>query len=83
MKIISISAKCSDLFAASLIERKGKPGDANFETRIGNDYDGYVPDFFPGQHYGDYVTLDIDIATGKILNWRKPTAADLKKIFGK
>ena len=22
-------------------------------------YEGYVPDFFPGKHYGDYITLHI------------------------
>lgn len=61
---ISISAKCSDLFSASLDD--------------GRSYDGYVPDFFPGEHYGDYVTLNIELATGRILNWKAPTAADLK-----
>ena len=23
-----------------------------------------MPDFMPGQHYGDYVILDVDIDTG-------------------
>jgi hypothetical protein len=46
------------------------------------DYDGYVPDFFPGQHYGDYVKLDIDIDTGKIVNWKTP-ADDELSIFKK
>jgi hypothetical protein len=68
MRTVNISAKCSDLFNASLTV-DGKP--------IGN-YDGYVPEFMPGEHYGDYVTLEIDIDTGKILNWRKPTASQLK-----
>ncbi len=36
--------------------------------------DGYVPDFFPGNHHGDYLILDIDIETGKILNWVPPSA---------
>ena len=30
--------------------------------------DGYVPAFFPGE-YGDYVDLQIDVRTGKIINW--------------
>jgi hypothetical protein len=25
----------------------------------------------PGQHFGDYVMLDIDPYTGKILDWKK------------
>lgn len=65
-KIISISAKCSDLFNASLDD--------------GRSYDGYVPNFFPGQR-GDYVQLDIELATGKILNWKAPTKAELDKTF--
>lgn len=43
------------------------------------DYEGYVPDFMPGKHYGDYVYLDIDIDTGKILNWEVPSAESLQK----
>jgi hypothetical protein len=62
-KVISISAKCSDLFSASLDD--------------GRVYDGYVPKFFPGQHYGDYVELEIELETGRILNWKKPTEEDL------
>ena len=55
--IIHFSAKCSDLFA--------------MQDEHGNHYDGYVPDFFPEEHYGDYVILSIDTRTGKILNWPK------------
>jgi hypothetical protein len=25
----------------------------------------------PGDHYGDYLMLDIDPYTGKIVNWKK------------
>lgn len=70
-KILSISAKCSDLFSATLI--KGE--------HITGSYDGYVPNFFPGDHYGDYVMLDIDIETGKIVNWKKPAQEQLDEIF--
>ncbi len=61
---ISICAKCSDMFSASLDD--------------GREYDGYVPKFFPGEHYGDYVELEIDLKTGKILNWNPPTEKDLE-----
>jgi hypothetical protein len=57
---VSICAKCSDL---CFTEVKTKGG-----TLLAAK-DGYVPEFMPGEHYGDYVILDIDIATGKILNW--------------
>lgn len=62
-----MSAKCSDMFNASLYEGSEYKGE----------YDGYVPEFFPGQHYGDYVTFNIDIETGRILNWVKPSVKDL------
>ena len=68
MRTINFSAKCSDLFSADL--REG--------SELMGQYEGYVPDFFPGQHYGDYVQMQVDIDTGRILNWKKPTAADLK-----
>jgi len=38
----------------------------------------YVPDYFPEEHYGDYLELDIDIETGQILNWKKPTQKQLR-----
>ena len=40
--------------------------------------DEYVPDFFPGQHYGDYLMLDIDIETDQIVNWKSPSAQQVK-----
>lgn len=41
----------------------------------------YVPDFFPGEHYGDYLILDIDLETGQITNWKKPSENQIKEIF--
>lgn len=74
-KQISISAKCSDLFNAALNDDKlGRVGE----------YEGYVPRWFPNpniQHFGDYVELRIDVETGRILNWKKPTDAQLKETF--
>lgn len=69
---IRISAKCSDLFAATLHDENG--------AQIG-EYDGYVPEFMPGQHWGDYVSLHIDLETGKILNWKAPTKKAIEKTF--
>jgi hypothetical protein len=65
---ISISGKTSDLFSATLYDSEGHS--------LG-DYEGYVPDFFPGEHYGDYIILEIELATGKILNWKPPTQDQL------
>ena len=51
--------------------------------RVG-EHEGYVPAWFPNPnvtHYGDYVELRIDVDTGRILNWKKPSASDLKTTF--
>ena len=65
IKTLSITAKCSDL--CSVVAEDGEGG-----TIFAGD--GYVPDFMPGEHYGDYVMLEIDVATGKILNWTPPAS---------
>ncbi len=78
MKTIEISAKCSDMFSASFQNIVG-----NVVADSGN-YDGYVPAWFPNptvEHYGDYVQLTIDVETGRILNWKKPTQAQLNDTF--
>jgi hypothetical protein len=69
-KVASINAKCSDLCFVELKDENGK---------VIAEHDGYVPDFMPEEHYGDYVELDIDLETGRILNWKKPTAATMAK----
>jgi hypothetical protein len=51
-----------------------------------SEHDGYVPKWFPNphaEHYGDYVELEIDVATGQILNWTTPTVGDIDETFGK
>lgn len=59
---IEVCAKCSDLWSHSVIGADGT---------VQSSYDGYVPSFMPGEHYGDYVMMTIDPYTGKILNWKK------------
>ena len=70
---IRIMAKCSDMFSATLVNGVG--------NRVG-DFSGYVPEWMPGQHFGDYVELDIDVETGVIRNWKRPSIEGLKKTFG-
>ncbi len=50
-----------------------------FETAAGTmeTYRGYVPDFFPGKHYGDYIELLIS-KTG-VVQELKVTDADIEK----
>lgn len=59
--VLSISAKCSDLYSHTITGKDGK---------VYRKYSGYVPSFMPDEHYGDYILLDIDPYTGKILNWK-------------
>lgn len=66
-RILRVCAKTSDSFSAIL--------EVNGVNKI--DYDGYVPDFMPGNHYGDYVEIDIDLDTGQIVNWTVPTAKEV------
>jgi len=42
----------------------------------------YVPTFFPGEHYGDYLILDINLETGFIQNWKKPEPMAVARAFG-
>jgi len=56
------------MFSANLIE----------DGKTLGTYDGYVPKFFPGDHCGDYIELKIEVETGKILNWQKPTKQQLE-----
>ena len=70
--ILHITAKCGDLFDATLQTDKGSKS-----------YSGYVPAILPGNHYGDDVILMIDTKTGQILNWKAPTKKQLEEVFGK
>lgn len=74
-KELRIHMKPRDEFYAGLYDSNGE--------QIGGDYEGYVPDFMPGEHYGDYLILNIDIETGTITNWRKPTAKQLADFIDK
>ncbi|MGN8247658.1 hypothetical protein [Pseudomonas sp. SMV7] len=69
---IRLHIKVSDGFAAGLQDAQG--------DEVGT-YEGYVPDFFPGNHYGDYLILNIDLETGQIKNWNKPASTDIEKML--
>jgi hypothetical protein len=64
---IYISAKCSDMCDAVLYDNNG------YALKY---HDGYVPDIIPNS-YNDYVELDIELETGKILNWKVPTKEEI------
>lgn len=69
-KTLRIYCKVSDRFTYSIDDAQGE--------EIHCQEDGYVPDFMPGEHYGDYVILDIDLDTGMVSNWKKPTAEQIE-----
>lgn len=66
-KILKVHAKPCDSGTYTLVDAQG-------ET-IAED-DGYVPGFMPDDG-GDYIVLDIEIETGRILNWQVPTPEQL------
>lgn len=61
-KSLYIHMKVRDEFNCRLADQDGE---------ILKDYEGYVPGFMPGNHFGDYLILDIDIDTGQIKNWKE------------
>jgi len=69
-KTLKLYCKVCDNFTASLHDQD--------DIKIHTQPDGYVPDFMPGQHYGDYLILNIDIDTGQVINWKTPSAEDLQ-----
>ena len=68
-KTLKLHLKVSDRFTASLVDAQGA---------VIKEHDGYVPNFMPGNHFGDYVILDIDIDSGQITNWTQPTAEEIE-----
>lgn len=68
-KTLKVGLKVRDEFMATLYDSDG----AELKQ-----YEGYVPKFMPGEHFGDYVFLDIDIDTGTITNWVIPSAQDIQ-----
>jgi len=72
-KTLKLCLKVCDQFTATLESESGKV--------LKDQDDGYVPDFMPGEHYGDYVILDIDIDTGQITNWRTPSREQIERFI--
>ena len=72
-KKIRLHMKVCDQFEAAIYDQDGQ--------QIGEDYEGYVPNFMPGEHYGDYLILNIDLETGKILNWQPPSKKEIEKFI--
>ena len=71
---LHLGLKVSDRFTALLCDKDGNDV---------CDYKGYVPEFMPGMHNGDYVILNIDIDTGRIVNWTFPNVDQLQEFIDK
>ena len=71
-KTFKLHIKVCDGFGGTLVDQDG----ATLK-----EYDGYVPGFFPEQHFGDYLILNIDIDTGMITNWVKPDAKEIEEFI--
>jgi len=69
IKVLQVCGKTSDRCHITFKDENG--------NQVG-ERDCYVPDYFPEEHYGDYIELNIDIETGQILNWKKPTQKQLR-----
>ena len=69
-KTLRIHCKVTDCFTYAIEDEQG--------DTIHDQDTGYVPDFMPGKHYGDYIILDIDLDTGVVANWVTPTAAQIE-----
>lgn len=73
-KTFQIYIKVCDQFGGALVDSDG--------ATIKEFENIYVPNWFPGNHYGDYLILDIDIDTGMITNWKAPNAGDIEDFIG-
>lgn len=63
IKVVRLSAKIRDEGTYTFLDSEG--------NKVLSLEESYVPSLFPGDHYGDYLDLEIDIETGQILNWKK------------
>jgi len=72
VKSILVHAKVCDSGTYALKDVNGK------EVAVREDY---VPSFFPDDHYGDYLVLDIDLESGQILNWKRPDELSVSEAF--
>lgn len=73
VKTVSVHVKVRDEGFYDLKDAKG-----NIIAKREQDY---VPSMFPGEHFGDYLILDIDVETGKILNWKTPSEESICASF--
>lgn len=85
---MDIPKKIVETVSVKTINLHVKVKDAGCYTLMGSDgkvvaeLEDYVPSIFPGQHYGDYLELEINIETGLIVNWDAPEPKEVAVAFG-
>ena len=67
-KKLYVNAKCNDMCSIS--------------TEENLKYHGYVPER-SGIGSGDYIQFEVDIATGRIMNWPIFTDEEIEEMLGK
>jgi CDP-diacylglycerol pyrophosphatase len=72
IRTLHIHAQCVD---RATVNAK----DANRSTLL--EHQGYLPHGL-GLGGGDYIKFEVDIETGQILNWEKPTYVSILRAFG-
>ena len=70
-RVWNVIAKCNDMCNIVVLDTDG---DRMLE------YSGYVPRNI-GIGGGEYIRLQIDIETGQILNWKRPSDDELEKLL--
>ncbi len=80
LKRVQVEAKTLHIHLKVRDEFGGRITDQDGHVLVDKE-DGYVPDFMPGEHFGDYLMLDIDLDTGQITNWKKPTAEQIERFI--
>jgi hypothetical protein len=73
-QVLRISGKCDDLCSLTLLRRIGE------QHHKDGPFHGFT---FSGVKIGsgDYINLDIDVATGKIVGWDEMTARAVEAFF--
>jgi len=72
-KTLHVHLKVTDRFCCSITDQDNQ--------ELVSKSDIYVPGFMPGEHYGDYVILDIDLDTGQIKNWKTPSSEQIEEFI--
>ena len=70
-KTLVVCGKTSDCCTVQLLDQDGA---------ILKDHDGYVPSGL-GIGSGDYIELNVDLDTGQILNWKKPSSERVEEFI--